>query len=83
MLVGGNFVAWVLLALGMLKQNNLKILYFLFGVSFKTLVILLVVQQLKTGGEGYLQFQVVIFFATLSIILLATAFSYKRMFGFK
>ena len=77
-----NSLSWVTICLGLFIANNLKILYFLLGSSFKTLVILLVVQQLKTGGEGYLQLQAVIYFLSLTIMLLATGFLYNRLFGF-
>ncbi len=75
-----NCLSWVAITLGLFTQNNLKILYFLVGVSFKTLVILLVVQQLKTGPAGYLYFQILILNAALFLLLILVCIFRKWLF---
>jgi hypothetical protein len=69
-LSGGNTISWAMISLGLLMPNRSKILYFLLGTSFKTLVILLVVHQLKTGPTGYLYLQVFTLIGSLFLLLL-------------
>jgi len=64
-----NTLSWVGIALGVFLKNNIRVLYFLSGMSFKTTFILLLVHQLKNGPQGFLHLQLVIVEGSLFLLL--------------